>query len=142
MKRIRSASESFLPLAARPRSLASRRLPPPPLFLLSYLSDSLANHSWYPLTSTIYSALLFLLSTFRTSPGRNELIRTSRFRGVSFTVLQVPRLSSTIRWRFTVPIPATSVQAVWQLPVILAVVVFHDFLCKIHQKVYALNNFH
>lgn len=43
MKRIRSASESFLPLAARPRSLASHRaLPPPPLFHPSYLSDSLA----------------------------------------------------------------------------------------------------
>lgn len=84
------------------------------LFLLSYLSDSLANHSRYPLTSTIYSALLFLLSTSQTSPGRNELIRTWRFRGVSFTVPQVPRLSSTIRWRFTIPVPVTSVRTVWQ----------------------------
>lgn len=115
MKRIRSSSESFLPLAASSLTRVSRRLPLPTLlFLLSYLSDSLANHSRYPLTSTIYSALLFLLSTSQTSPGRNELIRTWRFRGVSFTVPQVPRLSSTIRWRFTIPVPVTSVRAVWQ----------------------------
>jgi len=110
MKRIRSAFESFLPPAASSRSTDSLH----PL-VLSYLSDSLANHSRYPLTSTIYSALLFLLSTSRTSLGRNELIRTSRFRGVSFTVLQVPRLSSTIRWRFTIPFPTTSIRAVWQV---------------------------
>lgn len=68
MKRIRSASESFLPSAAS--SLA--RVPPTSrasLFLLLYLSDSLANHSRYPLTSTIYSStLLFPLSTRQTFP--------------------------------------------------------------------------
>lgn len=132
MKRVRSASESFLPLAAS----SLTRVPPTPsvsLFLLLYLSDSLANHSRYPLTSTIYSVLLFLLSTSRTSLGRNELIRTSRFRGVSFTVLQVPRLSSTIRWRFTIPIPTTSVRAVWQAVTCNSCSCrFPLFLCKIY----------
>lgn len=65
---------------------------PPLLLLLPYLY--FLSHSRYPLTFAIYSALLFFSpSTSRTFPKRNELFRTSRFRGVSFTVAQVSRLS-------------------------------------------------
>lgn len=96
MKRIRSTSESFLsfsPTSWPCRLFLSISLFPSLLLFLPYLYF-LTSHSRYPLTFTIYSVLFFFLpSTSRTFPKRNELFRTLRFHGVSFTVAQVSRLS-------------------------------------------------
>lgn len=77
-----------------------------PLFLsLSFhlsLSPSISP-SFYLFLSLPFASISLSLSLFRRLPKRNEPTRTSRFRRVSFTVLQVPRLSITIRRRFTIP---------------------------------------
>lgn len=103
MKRIRSESRIlFFAVGFAPLNF--------PRLGCALIRDSSADHSRYPFTFAIYSVLLlFPLSFFlsfsfsafriylsfsfssRRLPKRNELIRTSRFRRVSFTVLQVLR---------------------------------------------------